>query len=102
MKDPIPPAESRDPNYNSKPAPRTNWQTIIEIAVFLVGIYVAYIYSGQLNQMIESNRINRDALQSVQRAFVTFSTAFNVMRIADPKTTKVIDYQLTVPMDNSG
>jgi hypothetical protein len=37
-----------------------------------IGTIVALIYAGQLCQMIKSNRINRDALESVQRAFVSY------------------------------
>jgi hypothetical protein len=47
-----------------------NWHFILQICLLLVGGYVAWIYSGQLDQMIESNKINRDSLQTVQRAFV--------------------------------
>src|SRR5580692_5233250 len=36
---------------------------VIELLVFIVGCRVAWIYSGQLTQMIESNKISREALQ---------------------------------------
>jgi hypothetical protein len=46
---------------------------VVEILVFLVATYVACIYSRQLNEMIESNRLNRESLESVQRAFINIS-----------------------------
>lgn len=45
---------------------------VIQSIGIFIGSCVAIIYGLQLNQMIESNRINREALESVQRAFVTY------------------------------
>jgi hypothetical protein len=46
---------------------------IIQTAAVGVGTIVALIYIGQLCQMIKSNNINREALESVQRAFISFN-----------------------------
>jgi hypothetical protein len=58
----------------SKPNATPWWKMVLEAVAVLVGIYVAFIYSRQLTQMIESNKISRESLTSVQRAFVTFNT----------------------------
>jgi len=47
---------------------------VTQILLLIIGGYVAKIYSCQLNQMIESNRINRESLESVQRAYVSFDS----------------------------
>ncbi len=39
--------------------------------IFIGTLTIALIYSGQLAQMIESNRISRKSLEDVQRAFVS-------------------------------
>jgi hypothetical protein len=48
------------------------WKIILEVGAVAVGLYLAWVYHGQLNQMIEANRIGRESLESVQRAFVSF------------------------------
>jgi len=72
------------PNEHNKPDDRPGdlpwWRKseqrgfVIQVLLLAVGIYVAKIYSSQLSQMTESNRISREALSSVQRAFVTTKT----------------------------
>ena len=53
---------------------QTPWgRYALEVAAVLVGGLVAYIYLGQLGEMIQSNKINREALEAVQRAFVFLS-----------------------------
>jgi hypothetical protein len=67
--------------YHAKPqsgwrriADNIDWsQVILDLLLIVIGIRLAYIYSGQLDQMIESNRISRESLESVQRAFVNFT-----------------------------
>jgi hypothetical protein len=52
---------------------RIGWsQVVLDLLLLRVGIKLAFIYSGQLTQMIESNRISRESLESVQRAFITY------------------------------
>jgi hypothetical protein len=55
-----------------KPDSAPLWKIILEVGAVVVGLYVAWVYHGQLNEMIESNRISRESLESIQRAFVTF------------------------------
>src|SRR5271169_4184902 len=42
---------------------------VIQAVGIGIGTIVAIIYAGQLYQMIQSNKINREVLESVQRAF---------------------------------
>jgi len=73
---PPPPPEHNNPDDHSGQAPWWKrlevWKFIGEMVLVVIGIYLACVYSGQLTQMIESNKINRESLTSVQRAFVTF------------------------------
>jgi len=48
----------------------STWQFVAEIAIFMVGVRVACIYKGQLEQMIMTNRISHDALVASQRPWL--------------------------------
>ncbi len=48
------------------------YRFVAELAILVVTVRIAYIYTGQLKQMIESNRINREALYTVQRAYIVY------------------------------
>jgi hypothetical protein len=79
---------------------RIDWsQVVLDGLLLIIGIRLACIYSGQLEQMIESNKISRESLESVQRAFVVFSN-FSPQRIRDRTGT----YMWEVPpqFENSG
>jgi hypothetical protein len=63
---------------------QTPWQTwAIAIAVIIVAAWIAFLYYNQLGAMLASNRMNRQALTSVQRAFL-FVDDYTYARIADP------------------
>ena len=50
---------------------RIDWsQVFLDGLLLIVGIRLAYIYSGQLNQMIESNRISRQNFDMRERPWV--------------------------------
>jgi len=72
---------------------------VVELLVLLVGIRVACIYSRQLDQMIENNRISREALQSVQRAFVSVNPVPE-MQTANVGGSQIM--MLNFGMENSG
>jgi len=79
------PPEHNGANNHSEQSPRW-WDRgafVLQLLIFIVGCYVAWVYSGQLDQMRESNKINRDALQSVQRAFIVFAGPTNGARLVD-------------------
>jgi hypothetical protein len=70
---PAPPPEGDDPQNNAN-RPQwwqrlSTWQFIGEIALLLVGIKVACIYSKQLDQMIEQNSLSRISGESVRQTF---------------------------------
>jgi hypothetical protein len=79
LKNPESPTESAYSCYHHKP-PKPFWKDIkawefvFVIGTFLVAIKVACIYSGQLDQMIESNRLTRESLQTSQRPWVGVET----------------------------
>jgi hypothetical protein len=58
---PPPPPKQSNGAQNAKPTPwwrrMSTWNFIVEILLFLVGIYVACTYHGQLNEMVESNKL---------------------------------------------
>jgi hypothetical protein len=82
---PISPSKGNGSHHEPQRVPwwkRFPLQLLVEIAVFIVGIRVACIYSKQLDQMIASNDLNGKALYSVQRAFI----------ISNKPTTGVVRY----------
>ena len=76
---------------------------VIEILIFAVTIKIAYIYSGQLDEMIKSNKISRESLVTVQRAFMNMYNVQNdrtYKREADGVDTP--GYSFSISTDNSG
>jgi hypothetical protein len=69
--EPTPPTE-KNANH-CKPDGTPAWKITLEVGAILVGIYVAWVYHGQLQEMIESNKLTRESLESVQAAVVSFS-----------------------------
>ena len=85
-----------------------NWNKVakpdpFDVAVWglLVAFAVAVVYFFQLRAMQESNKINRESLESVQRAFVVFSPNAEVGTTVD-QNRKVIAWQAHVPLKNTG
>lgn len=70
-------------------------------ALAIIGIIALCIYGGQLNALLESNKINREALTSVQRAFV-FVPSFDVTRLFNPITKKADGIQFVFQWENGG
>jgi hypothetical protein len=104
-KNPSPPCEGGDSRTNRHPTPwwtRLNWQLIVEIMVFIVGVRVAVIYSGQLKAMLDSNEINRQTLVSVQRPFLT-AQHLKTQRLNDsPGVKPTHSLLISVFYENSG
>ena len=60
----VPPAPKRETETcTCKPDMTPRWKMVLETIAVFIGLYVAFVYSGQLSQMIESNKLNRDANQ---------------------------------------
>jgi hypothetical protein len=77
-KDPPSPPKTANSNHDSNPPPwwkRLNWNLIIEILVLIVGLRVAWIYKGQLDQMIEANRLTGNALELSRKMFAASQAA---------------------------
>ena len=78
---------------------------VIQSIGIFIGTIVALIYAGQLCQMIESNRLSREALEVVQGAVVSFSPPAKPVPVSyssDPKSKKIDAWQLMVPITNDG
>jgi hypothetical protein len=99
------PDEADDPANNAKVMSwlRKNITPILiaELLVFGVGVRVAIIYSNQLDQMIVSNGISREALVTVQRAFISHDVQDNP--VLESYDSKKIDYwNFKVRWENKG
>jgi hypothetical protein len=98
-----PPQEASNPNDNSgQPSwwkRLDTWKFVGEIIIVIVTIRIACIYSGQLDQMIENNRISRESLQSVQRAFISVNPIPEI-QTANTGSSQIILFNLW--MENSG
>jgi hypothetical protein len=81
-------------NYVQPRDPIVNWWLL------LATIVIAIIYGLQLNAMLESNNINRNALESVQRAVVTFSPKGEIATRVEHG--KVVSWSLEIPITNQG
>jgi hypothetical protein len=60
--------DTEDAANNSPWWKRTDWHFVIQVLLFMVGIRVAVIYSGQLDQMIEANSKTKDLVTIAQSA----------------------------------
>lgn len=99
--DPPTPPEHNNSDDDSAPLSKRLevWKFMGEVIIIIITFYIACIYYGQLNQMIESNRISRESLQSVQRAFIT------VNPVPEMQTEKTGNSQImffNFWMENSG
>jgi predicted small secreted protein len=83
------------------PVPQGKHKSWIPAATLIIGVVVAIIYFFQLRAMLHSNEINREALQSVQRAFVSISS-IEGMQWIEPTTNRVSQVQLSFIWQNSG
>src|SRR5271170_185223 len=100
----VPPApKNSKKTHTCKPDMAPLWKMVLEVGAVIVGLYVAWVYSGQLAQMIESNKINKEAFESVQRAFlVCYDISQDRFRIhPNPKETEGV-WSFTMPCENTG
>jgi len=70
----------------------------LQILAVLVGAAVTAIYAGQLDQMIKSNKLTREALESVQRAFI----AYHSIECSRGKSGDRIYWSIHPVYENSG
>jgi hypothetical protein len=79
---------------------RTDTRFRIELGALVVGVLFLVIYGCQLDQMIKSNRISRESVESVQRALVYFSgQPAYIKRVVG---NKVGTLTIVIPWENSG
>src|ERR1019366_5740045 len=62
-----------------------------------VGIVIAWIYYGQLNQMIESNRLTRQSLVASSRAWIAPANAYFTSEISN-----TVPFSFEVQYRNTG
>jgi hypothetical protein len=92
-------------SYVSAHRPGRRFEWLKEHSVEMIGVFVLVIYTTytalNLSAIRESNNINREAVISVQRAFVT-PQAFMALAITDATRKIVTDWQFYIPWGNSG
>lgn len=87
----------------SNPDPTPLWKIILEAGAIAVGIIVAWIYYGQLDQMIKSNRIAKDAYQSGQRAYIVYEDMIHTMDVVtNPRGKDTIVFSIATKWQNTG
>lgn len=94
-----PPPKTERETESCRPDQTPLWKVILETGAVFVGLYVAVVYSGQLTQMIESNKLSRDSLYALQRPFIisqkptTETPTYNVINGVQQKTLlKMIEF----------
>src|SRR5271157_2164833 len=96
-----PPVTPKTERTYTNPDPTPLWKIILEFGAIAVGIIVAWIYYGQLNQMIESNRIAKDAYQSGQRAFIVYEDMDHTMDVVtNPMGKDTIIFSIAAKWQN--
>jgi hypothetical protein len=88
-------------NSNHMPSWRDR-HIVVQLLIFVVTIAIATIYRGQLKEMVESNRISRESLQSVQRSYVNFAGITASVGLTSPDEKKRIGQMLNLNWVNSG
>jgi len=106
-------AATQPDHYYAHPqrAAQSRWQKIVDnidwsqvfldLLLILIGVKLACIYSSQLKAMLKSNEINREALESVQRAFI-FLAPVEGTAYKNSAGTKIKSFSFRFPWENSG
>ena len=89
-----------------RPQKQEKWPQRVEAAcaialVIITGFYACYA-KFQRDAMLESNRLNRDALESVQRAFVTFHEMPVTKILVRTKDGDIPYWEFHTTWENSG
>jgi len=78
-------------------------KSLVPAATLFVGVLVAIIYFFQLREMIHSNEINRESLQTVQRAYMVVESEPRALTPErDIKTGVVTAWHFQTMMENVG
>jgi hypothetical protein len=76
-------------------------QVTVNVILVIVGIVAICIYYGQLNAMLDSNKISHESLVAVQRAFMAFHQLQGERRASGP-TEKTHTWHFTAIYVNDG
>jgi hypothetical protein len=80
----VPSPQRAQETHACRPDMTPRWKMVLETAAVFIGVYVAWVYSGQLIQMIESNKkiqtsleVSQKQLEATERPWlkVTFAAA---------------------------
>jgi hypothetical protein len=85
--DPAAADDAENANGADDPSPwwkRADWHLIVQILLFIVGIKVALIYSGQLEQMRKSTEATKSAADTAQRTLVIANRTWVEMTLEPP------------------
>jgi hypothetical protein len=75
----------------------------VEILALAAVVAYACITRQQWKAMLQSNRISRDNVAAVQRAFITFPAEATMLYFTDPKDRgKVVYWEISFSIENSG
>jgi hypothetical protein len=75
---------------------------VIEVVALFVLLLYTFFAGAQWLSLLASNQINRDALQSVQRAFIVFTSQMDATGVVDAKTGKIAAWHFALAIDNVG
>lgn len=75
---------------------------VTTVILVISAIYQSCVLKEQSVAMLESNSINREALVSVQRAFVTATNQHHIDRLTNPSGKQVLSYRFMINWENSG
>ncbi len=89
-------ADQKNNEANNKSLRLVNWLTFWAIVIY-AGITFALWCSS-----VEANRINRDSVISVQRAFVVFDQTLKATAREDPKTHQIVRWEFRPGLTNTG
>jgi hypothetical protein len=80
------------------------WATLFSVVAYaIINYHMLGKMSSEADAAKRSADTSRDALVTVQRAFINFSTAISIQAdVPDPKTLKITLWEFSVPFENSG
>jgi hypothetical protein len=93
----VPPApEDHDPSHKGarcKPDQTPIWKIWLDILTFVAVVIAAVAYWMQLGAMIDANKLSRESLESVQRAFLVFVGIDKGVRTKDHEAQHFYDFR---------
>jgi hypothetical protein len=98
----FPPSPTQQSGLEGSKDKTPRWKKAVEVSIALGSLGLLGVNVFLWLATGESNRINREGLESVQRAFVSFLFSINAQGVVDPKTKKVVQWNFSIPVINDG